>query len=104
MLTGPEGTFQLEHTSDVYALPTADESPTSHALGALGRMSPEEVMHLRLNHAVSPKKLAILSNSGARGIPSGLQEHKVKCQVCQHANCTRSDAAPVATGTDPFDM
>ena len=104
MLTGPEGTFQLEHTSDVYALPTADESPTSHALGALGRMSPEEVMHLRLNHAVSPQKLAILSNSGARGIPSGLQEHKIKCQVCQHANCTRSDAAPAATGSDPFDM
>ena len=102
IITGPAGTFDLISTSDVYALPTVP--PPAHALGAVGKMTPEEIMHLRLNHIVNPRKMAILSKSGARGIPEGLKEHTCKCQVCQHANITRSPAAPAATGSDSFDM
>jgi hypothetical protein len=103
-VSGPEGTFDLIPTSDVYALPTPEAAPDERAMGALGKMTEEEIMHLRLNHAVNPRKLEILSNSGARGIKGGLKAHKIKCHTCQHANCTRSPAAPAATGTEPFDM
>ena len=99
-LVGPAGSFELQPTCDVYALPLAQ--PTM-AYPALGRMTEEELMHLRLNHAVSPHKMAILSNSGARGIRAGLKPLAVKCHTCQHANCTRSNAAPAAT-TDSFDL
>jgi hypothetical protein len=74
------------------------------ALGAVGKMTPKEIRHIHLNHIVNPHKMAILSQSGARGIPAGLKEHACKCQICQHANITRSPAAPAATGWDSFDM
>jgi hypothetical protein len=102
-LEGPAGKFALTRTSDVYALPV-DNKDQACAMGALTRMTAEELAHLRFNHCISPRKLAILSNSGARGIAKGLKADDWKCQICQHANIIRSPAAPAATGSDPFDM
>jgi hypothetical protein len=102
-LEGPAGKFALTRTSDVYALPM-DNKDQACAMGALNRMTAEELAHLRFNHCISPRKLAILSNSGARGITKGLKADDWKCQICQHANIIRSPAAPADTGSDPFDM
>ena len=102
-LEGPAGKFALTRTSDVYALPVDNVDKTCE-MGAMGRMTEEELAHLRFNHCISTRKLAILSNSGARGIVKGLKAEFWKCQICQHANIRRSPAAPAATGSDPFDM
>ncbi len=102
-LEGPAGKFALTRTSDVYALPV-DNVDKPCAMGAMGRMTEEELAHLRFNHCISAHKLAILSNSGARGIIKGLKAEDWKCQIYQHANIRRSPAAPAATGSDPFDM
>ena len=104
MITGPGGTFHLVPTSDVYALPTAPEQQDEITMNAIGRITEIEIMHLRLNHVASFDRIATLSNSGARGIKPGLKAPNIKCNVCQHANCKRSPAAPAATGSDPFDM
>ena len=85
-------------------MPTASDGHGGLTMSAIGRMTAMEIMHLRLNHVVSYDKIATLSNSGARGIQQGLKAPPVKCNVCQHANCKRSPAAPAATGSDPFDM
>jgi hypothetical protein len=113
-LEGPAGKFALTRTSDVYALPVDNvmmmmmslicSFDKTCAMGAMGRMTEEELAHLRFNHCISARKLAILSNSGARGIIKGLKAEDWKCQICQHANIRRSPAAPAATGSDPFDM
>jgi hypothetical protein len=66
-------------------------------------MSPEKLMHLRLNHLVSYPKLEILSKSGARGI-SSLKCIDQKCNACLHANITRNPKAPASTGNDDADM
>ena len=77
--TGPAGTFDLISTSDVYSLPTV--APPAHALGAVGKMTPEEIMHSRLNHIVNPRKMAILSKSGARGIPESCWPERARLQM-----------------------
>jgi hypothetical protein len=99
-LEGPAGKFTLTHTSDVYLLPV-DNVDQACVMGDMGHMTSEEHAHLRFNHCISARKLAILSNSGALSIVKGLKANDWKCQICQHANIIRSPAASAATGSDP---
>jgi hypothetical protein len=91
-LEGPAGKFALTRTSDVYALPV-DNVDKPCAMGAMGRMTEEELAHLRFNHCISAHKLAILSNSGARGIIKGLKAEDWKCQIYQHEHQTLARGA-----------
>ena len=66
-------------------------------------MSMEEFMHLKFNHAISYRRMAQMSRDKVPGIPPHLKDKKQPCEICQHANITRQDAPPAATGTDEVD-
>ena len=63
----------------------------------------EEFMHLKFNHAISYCRMAQMSSAKVPGIPPHLKDKKQPCEICQHANITRQDAPPAATGTTEVD-
>ena len=94
--------FDLIKASNVYLLPVNPKD--DQGLGAFSGLMEEERMHYRLNHAVNPQKMVILSKSGAKGIKPDMRETKFKCNICQRANIVRQDAPPAATGSNPHDI
>jgi hypothetical protein len=101
-LQGPAGMFDLIKTSNVYLLPV--NSKDDQVLGAFSGLMEEERMHYRLNHAINPQKMVVLSKSGAKGIKPNMRETKIKCNICQRANIVKQDAPPAATGSNPHDI
>jgi hypothetical protein len=84
---------------------TVDNMDQACAMGAMNHMTAEELAHLRFNDCISARKLAILSNSGVRGIVKGLKADDWKCQIRQHTNIIRSTAAPaVDPAQQPKDL
>ena len=103
VMSGPGGVFDLAKTTNrVYTMPINGRAEELMACAA-SSMSAEEFMHLKFNHAISYRRLAQMSRDQVPGIPAKLKEKKFTCEICQHANITRNDAPPAATGSDDAD-